>query len=433
MSLEVIDAAYAGATLPRLWPGAPAHRPVSLAEWEGRRVEIVGSLADALYGRTPGGGGLAAVSLISEQDALGGIAIRREYELTVEGPRGSHRFDLVVHLPRAPRAPIPVFLGLNFDGNPATTTEPGLRSRIAHRAEALTEPGPTPRALRVLNWCVVDATGPVGSDIAMWPLERIVRRGYALATAHNAQLEEDRPEDRAPGIGGLFDASEEWGVIGKWAWGMSRALDALHGMPDLDPSAVIAIGHSRLGKAALWAAAQDVRFRGVVSNDSGCAGASLFRHQAGEGLDSMTNVFPHWLLPSAARYAGHEEDLPVDQHLLLAAVAPGGVHVASAADDEWADPRGEFLASVHASPIFTALGMGGVSPRATSPGGGLDVAPADALGVPGPAAGESAGAGISYHLRRGRHAMVAEDWGHALDFADRLFNSTTRAWSPPAN
>ncbi|MBO0702448.1 MAG: hypothetical protein J2P38_05920, partial [Candidatus Dormibacteraeota bacterium] len=219
-------------------------------------------------------------------------------------------------------------------------------------------------------------------------------------------------------------AADSWGAIGGWAWGLSRALDALEAMPEVQASAVIAVGHSRLGKTALWAAAQDRRFAGVVSNDSGCGGASLFRHRGVEDIEVITSVRPHWFAGNFLAYRNAEERLPVDQHQLLALLAPRATHVASASRDAGADPRGEFLSTLHATPIFELYGQRGtLPPGSTQPGADLDATVAQA--VPSPPCGIRTGGRLSYHLREGDHDLLAEDWRHMLDFADENVRGAT--------
>jgi hypothetical protein len=259
-----------------------------------------------------------------------------------------------------------------------------------------------------------------GAKARRWPYEQILARGYAVATAYYEEIEIDAPGNAAAGVRGIFAEDkadpESWGAIGAWAWGLSRLFDALDAFAAT--AAVFAVGHSRLGKTALWAAAQDERFAAVISNDSGCGGASLFRHKGVEDIAVITSAQPHWFAPGFADYRNAEETLPVDQHQLLALQAPRPTHVASATRDPGADPYGEYLATLHASPIFERYGLTGPLPAGTiAPG--ADLEPARALAQPWPAPGHRVGRQLSYHLRDGEHDILAEDWAHFLDFADQ--------------
>ena len=164
---------------------------------------------------------------------------------------------------------------------------------------------------------------------------------------------------------------------------------------------MIVVGHSRLGKTALWAGAGDERFAMVVSNESGCGGAALERRNFGETVRRITTVFPHWFCPNFAGWAGRAPEMPFDQHVLLAMTAPRPLYVASAAEDLWADPRGEFLAAVAAAPAWELFGKEGL--------GTADF----------PAPDAPVGGSIGYHVRSGAHDLLAWDWERFADFAEK--------------
>jgi hypothetical protein len=233
----------------------------------------------------------------------------------------------------------------------------------------------------------------------------IVNRGYALATVYYGDIEPDFPEGWRRGVRTAFSADQygpdDWGAIGVWAWGLSRALDYLAEDDAVDATRVAVMGHSRLGKTALWAGAQDTRFAIAISNNSGAGGAAIARRRFGEAIHHSVSMVPYWYRARYRDYAKNESTLPVDAHLLLALMAPRPVYVASATEDLWADPRGEFLAAKHAGPVFQLFGRRGVGVTAQ------------------PAPDRSIGDFVGYHVRSGKHAVMAFDWEQYLRFADR--------------
>jgi hypothetical protein len=237
-----------------------------------------------------------------------------------------------------------------------------------------------------------------------WPVEFLASRGFALATLYAGDVDPDFDDGFGNGVHALEKGERDntsGGTIAAWAWGLSRALDALQQVDGIDRERVIAVGHSRLGKTALWAAAQDERFFGAIANGSGCLGAALSRRRFGERIADITSRFPHWFCGRCFDYVDAEAELPIDQHMLLALLAPRPLYIASAADDLWADPRGEFLSCLHAQPAFELLGERGL---------GVDDLPP---------LNQSIGDRIGYHIRPGKHDLTPADWWHFMAFAER--------------
>jgi len=365
---------------------------------ERRRPELLATFGREIYGATPTRPlPVAAVVTETAADALGGLSTRRQVTLTFgEGPR-TLAAHLLMYLPNRVTGPAPAFLALNFDGNHAVHADPAIELPTAWLDDG---PG------------VVDHRATVagrGTNASAWPLERIAARGYALVTAYYGDFDPDWDDGFQNGVHPLFYAPgqsrpgpNEWGAIGAWAWGLSRALDYLATVDRVDARRVAVLGHSRLGKAALWAAAQDERFAMAVSNESGCGGAALSKRIFGETVRDINDRFPHWFATAFRRYNDHEQDLPVDQHELLALIAPRPLYVASAAEDLWADPKGEFLGALNAEPVYRLLGAPG-----------LDVSTMPPPDMP-------VGHGIGYHVRHGGHGLTGYDWEQYMDFGDRV-------------
>jgi hypothetical protein len=369
-------------------------------QWPARREELLDLFASHLYGFAPTSEiDLRGTVVSCDTDALDGLATMKQIELVLSHAGRSHKIDLLLFLPNKTEQPVPAFLGLNFYGNHTIFSDPRIRLHDNW--------SPNNDVLRVTGNRATEASR--GLRAYRWPVEEIVSRGYALVTAYAGDIDPDYDDGFRNGVHGLFSdqdftapESERWGTLAAWAWGLSRILDTLStDEPGIDSSRVIVIGHSRLGKSALLAAARDSRFAAAISNDSGCAGAALFRRRFGERLIHINTNFPHWLNQRASAYNERESDLPVDQHQLLTLIAPRPVHVASAAEDLWADPKGEFLSLVHAQPVWQLLGVEATLPPAHPPSGGS---------ITGP---------LSYHIRPGKHDLLLEDWLHFLDFADR--------------
>ena len=193
------------------------------------------------------------------------------------------------------------------------------------------------------------------------------------------------------------------GKIGCWAYAASRCLDYLLTLPEVDPERVAVCGHSRLGKTALWCGAQDPRFSAVFGNNAGAGGDALFRGKQGEHIADLVRVFPFWFCPRFAEYAGREEELPLDQHFLLAASAPRPLAVCGAEEDLWADPAAQYASCVRASEAWRLLGEEGL------------VCP-DGM----PASGTALTVGrVGFFHRPGLHALCRTDWNFYLDFWEK--------------
>ena len=241
------------------------------------------------------------------------------------------------------------------------------------------------------------------------PHEKWIDRGFALIgirqdnfVGHNEVGFERSIHRLFFKEGQSFPKAREWGVLGAIAWGHSRVLDYLESVEAIDAQRVAIMGHSKNGKAALWTAAQDERFALAISAQSGCAGAALWRRRSGETLQKMVTRFPYWLCRNAWKFVNQEDDLPVDQHMLLALIAPRPVYVASGIDDTWADPRGEFASAFHASEVYRLLGKRGLT-SPTFPK--LDEALLD---------GE-----VGYHCREGQHSVEEYDWDLFIKFCEK--------------
>ncbi len=359
--------------------------------FERRRPEILELYRSEVFGRSPARPAALDFEIVAtDQAALGGKAVRKRVFLWPAGKEGP-KMDLLLYLPAGANKPSPVFLGLGFLGNHSVAADPGVPLAEEWTRDAVKfQPGASSR----------------GSAAAAWQLEKILAHGYGLATVYAGDIEPDATGGMRYGIRPLFfepgqtrPKPDQWGAIAAWAWGLSRAMDYLESDHDVDARRVAVIGHSRMGKTALWAGAQDQRFSIVISNESGEGGAAITRRCFGERIADLNAQFPHWFCGNFKKYDNREDALPVDAHMLLALIAPRPLYVASAAGDLWADPRGEFLAVVNASPVYELLGKQGIGTGQM------------------PAIEKPIMQTVAYHIRPGEHGITAYDWEQYLKFA----------------
>jgi hypothetical protein len=361
---------------------AKGGRIKSSSEWPARRAEILDLFRDNVYGRSPGRPENISFSSIEENTrAMDGAATLRRIAIVSRQPRSdsrdstdgrTHRFELTLFVPNKPERRAPVFLLIN--NRPATNTDPTRHEKSG-----------------------------------FWPAEQMIARGYGIAAIQYGELAPDNKDTFRDGAIAFFDGGASagrpaltWAAIAAWAWGASRAMDYLVTDARVDPRRVAIVGHSRGGKAALWAGAEDERFTIVVSNESGEGGAALSRRWFGETVERINTSFPHWFTSNYKTFNARVAELPTDQHMLLALAAPRGLYVASADEDLWSDPRGEFLSLVESSPVFALWGDAPIAADRMPP---LDT----------PLVSGRRG----YHVRTGTHNLTPYDWDRFADFADK--------------
>ncbi|MHC4173398.1 MAG: glucuronyl esterase domain-containing protein [Planctomycetota bacterium] len=367
-----------------------------------RRPEILELFRTHVYGRSPIGrpNNMAFKVFDLDRKALGGLATRKQVAVSFTGKKGGPKTDILIYLPNAAKTPVATFVLLNFSGNHTIAPDPAIKL-----SKSWMRPG---RAGVVKNRATEESRGRA---YLSYPVEKILKRRYALATIYYGDVDPDFHDGFKNGVHRAFDElfggkrpPDAWGAIGAWAWGLSRAMDYFETDGDIDHKRVAVLGHSRLGKTALWAGAQDQRFAIVISNNSGCGGAALSRRRFGETVGRINKSFPHWFCENFKKYNGREDGLPVDQHMLIALIAPRPVYVTSADEDLWADPQGEFLACKHADRVYRLLDVDGLG----------------VIQMPGLDSPVQKGA-IGYHVRSGSHALSEYDWQQFMDFADMHF------------
>lgn len=311
------------------------------------------------------------------------------------------RLDLMLVTPNRTRKRAPVFLVMNFCGNHALT----LDSRIP-----LTRGWLYATCKGCANNRATEAAR--GGQAMDWPIERILERGYALATFCSSDVDSDRA-DVSDGVYAWFaqqrtgsatnSLTHDRGCIAGWAWGFQRCVDYLVTDPKIDPKRIAAVGHSRNGKTALLAAAFDERIALAIPHQAGCGGTAPSRGKIGESVKRINTSFPHWFNARFKEFNDQPEKLPFDQHCLVALMAPRPVLLSNAEEDQWANPSGQFEVLQAAEPVYRLLRAGTLEAKQM------------------PEQGKLVDSVLGYYIRAGKHSMTRDDWMIFLAFADRHF------------
>jgi hypothetical protein len=374
-------------TLPDPLVLANGHPVLDAKTWfDVRRPELLLTYDRDIYGRVPSNAPKPAFNVVeTDTHALGGLAVHQHVEIQFGQATNAPVGHLHLYLPANATGPVPLLLHLVFFTNPpfpdGTTNTPA--------AGSLRRPG-------------FSEAGPVTNIFA---------HGYGYATFRYSDVQPDNSNTFHSGVIGLTlkpgqakPAPDEWGTISAWAWSASRVLDYLEQDPAVDARRVALIGHSRLGKTVLLAGARDPRFAVIYSSCAGEMGSSLARRDYGETVDDMAANFPWQFAGHFQKYAGHWNEMPVDTHELIALNAPHPVFIGGGTQDQWSDPRGEFLAEVAAGPVYRLVGRQDLG---TSNG-----PPVDTPLITGD---------LGFHYHSGGHTITASDWKAFLDFADKYF------------
>lgn len=362
------------------WPNPLGSPPATTRQqWEnGQRPKLRADFEREMYGHYPAKTAVRAKVLYEDKAAFGGKATLREVALTCAP--GAPPVHWLIAIPNGQK-PAAAFVGLNFGGNHTLLADEKVRV-----PDAWFRPS--------------RPAGKRDSQAATWPIETLVSKGFAVATAYCGEVIPDDPKQTGGLSGVLRPAGSDTGTVIAWAWGIARGAEYVATLPGVDPKRVIAVGHSRLGKAALVAAAFDPALTAVVACQAGCGGSAPSRcdNPKAETVARINKQFPHWFCDNFKKYGDDPSKLPFDQHGLVALCAPKPVLVTAATGDQWANPPGQLAVLKAAGPVYGLYGF------------------TDAPGAY-PAERERVGGRLAFWVRPGAHAMTGEDWAQYLDWA----------------
>ena len=385
-------------TLPEPLTMANGERVKDAKTWTNkRRPEILEIYRTEMHGHSPAGPAKLKYEVMSvDKSALGGKAVRKLIRINT----GTVPMNVLLYLPPNARKPSPVFVAVGFSGNQTVAADPGVPLADEWVRDPQTKEYVKRKATEESR----------GRSAQQWQVDQILAHGYGLATVYCGDIEPDFNGGLPHGIRPLFyktgqtePAADDWGAIGAWAWGLSRIADYLEKDHDVDAKRIAVFGHSRMGKTAIWAGAQDTRFSLVISNESGEGGAAISRRDFGERTKDLNRSFPYWFDGSFKKWDDREAEMPFDSNLLLSLIAPRALYVASAEGDQWSDPKGEFLGARGTEPVYELFGKRGIT--------------ADEM----PPVGHPVGEAVRYHIREGKHDVTAYDWEQYLKFADEVW------------
>lgn len=360
-------------TLPNVLESKNKKKIANVKDWENiRRPEILTLFEENVYGKTPKSFDKINFKIKNEnKNAMNGKAHLKEVEITVSNNNETVLINVVLFVPSRIKKPVPAFLLINNRGK--------------------------------------NNTSPTRDTISgFWPAEQVIDAGYAIAAFHVNDAAPDDKNTFQNGVLRLYpeqlNADNGMKAIGSWAWAASRVMDYFETDKHIDASKIILTGHSRGGKASLWAAAQDTRFAMCVTNCSGNTGAALSHRRFGETIEVINTTFPHWFANNYKKFNNNEKALPLDQHMLIALIAPRPVYVTNASQDLWADPVGTFKAVKEAEKVYGLYKLQSSLP---------DLPPAINTPFIKPP--------LAYHNREGKHDMTFYDWAQFIKTADLYF------------
>jgi hypothetical protein len=358
-----------------------------------RRPEILRMFESIQFGRAPGKPEKVGVDRFDTgTPALGGKAIRRQTTLYFTDDRSGPKVELLSYLPADAKGPVPLLLQISFSPNASVVDDPGIRPGEMWSRDKKRVPAPAASAF---------------SRVDIMPF---LASGFGFATLYYGDIEPDFRGGIPFGIRGRYlkpgqtePASDEWGAIAAWAWGLSRVMDYLETEPAIDAKHVALLGASRLGKTVLWTGATDQRFAMILASVSGESGAALSRRNYGETVRHMTDStrYAYQFARTYQTYGDRVNELPFDAHMLISLIAPRPLLLQTGDTDYWSDPKGEYLAAVAASPVWRLLGTEGLA---------IDHYPA---------AGEPVLSTLGYSMHAGRHGILPYDWPVFLAFMQK--------------